>query len=373
MFSTAYKNELIKRRFYEYLKNSKGFSKKTVECYEQAIWRWEEFSQKADFANFNKTMAGTFKDFLKAKKKANSQDNVSLSYCYDILRYSKVFFEWLSKQDGYKSRINQTAIDYLNLTRKETREATQPKNILSPTLDEVKTTIEAIKGKTEIEMRDKALISLIFLTGARISATMTLPMKGFDRKELIIYQDPALGIATKSSKKFTSSLILFSYKEPLGYFLEWFDYLKKQRKFKSNDPIFPATRIEKRKENISYYNSGKVEPIFWKSSSSPREVFKKRFEQAGIKYYRPHTLRHLWTKEISKISLTEEQKKALSQSLGHENVGTTFGSYGYGKIAEDRQTEIIRDIDFEGKKQEVKYSFSREELKQLADYLKKDE
>lgn len=372
MPSIIYKNELIKRKFYEYLKNSKGFSKETIDCYEKAIWRWQEFTKGTDFAKFNKTTAGIFKDFLKAKKKANSQENISISYCYDILRYLKIFFEWLSKQVGYKSRINQTDIDYLNLTKKEIRKATQLKDILFPTLDEVKTTIEAIEGKTEVEMRDKALISLVFLTGARISATMTLPMKSFDRKRLVIYQDPALGVATKFSKKITSSLIPFSYKEPLNYFLEWFDYLEEQRGFKPNNPIFPATKLENRKENISYYNSGKIEPIFWKSTSSPRKIFKKRFEQAGIKYYHPHTFRHLWTKEISKLPLTEEQKKAISQSLGHENVGTTFGSYGYGKIDESRQIEIIRNINFEEQRKEVKYNLSREELKQLAKYLKSE-
>jgi len=85
MISTAYKNEQVKRKFYEYLKNSKGFSKETIESYEGAIWRWEDFTHKADFAYFNKTTAGIFKDFLKAKKKANSQENLSLSYCYFLL------------------------------------------------------------------------------------------------------------------------------------------------------------------------------------------------------------------------------------------------------------------------------------------------
>lgn len=371
MSSIIYKNEIAKRKFYEYLGNSKGFSKETIECYEKAIWLWEGFARRTDFANFNKTTAGAFKNFLKTKKKANTQENISLSYCYDTLQHLKVFFGWLCKQTGYKSKINQTSIDYLNLTRKEVRKATQPKDKLSPTLDEIKTTIEAISGKTEIEIRDKALISLIFLTGSRISAVITLPMKSFDKKNLIIHQDPSLGVMTKFSKKFISALIPFSYKEPIKYFLEWFDYLEKQRKFKADDPIFPATKKEKKKGNISYYSSGKVEPIFWKDSSSPREIFKKRFEQAGIKYYHPHTLRHLWVKEISKIPLTEAQKKALSQSLGHENVGTTFGAYGHVQITNDRQIEIIRNIDFEGKKQEVRYNLSIKEIKELIDNAKK--
>ena len=371
MNTTAYKNELIKRRFFDYLKNSKGFSQKSIESYEQAIWRWEEYTHKADFAQFNKTTAELFKDWVKMKKKANSEERVSISYCYDILRYLKVFFEWLSKQAGYKSKINQSAIDYLNLTRKEIRIATQPKSVDFPSLEDIKAVIENIKGNSEIEKRDKALISLAFLTGARIEAIITLSMGCFDKKRMIIDQDPKLGVKTKFSKRIVSSLIPFSYKEPLKYFCDWFVYLEKEKGFKPDDPIFPATKIENGKNNLSYYNTGEVEAIFWKSTSSPRKIFEKRFTQAGVRYYKPHSLRHLLVKQIIKLPLTEEQKKAISQSLGHEDVGTTFGSYGYAKIEENKQIEIIREIDFEGKKENVKYILSEEDFDYLAERMKK--
>jgi len=48
----THKNELIKRRFYDYLENSKGFSKETIGCYEKAIWRWQEFTNLVYFSIF---------------------------------------------------------------------------------------------------------------------------------------------------------------------------------------------------------------------------------------------------------------------------------------------------------------------------------
>ncbi|GMX57876.1 MAG: hypothetical protein YFSK_2060 [Candidatus Yanofskyibacterium parasiticum] len=209
--NTIYKNEQIKRRFYKYLKNSKGFSEDTVRSYEKSIWVWEDFTNKADFGGFSKRLAGAFKEWFKNKKKTNSQENISISYCYDVLRFLKVFFDWLSKQAGYKSKINQTEINYLNLTRKEIKEATQPKNVKSPTFDELKTTIESIKGRTEIEMRDKALFSLALMTGARITAIRTLSIQCFDKSNLVLYQDPAFGVETKFSKKIVSVILPFSY------------------------------------------------------------------------------------------------------------------------------------------------------------------
>jgi integrase len=367
--NTIYKNEQLKRRFYEWLKNSRQYSDDTIRCYEKSIWVWEDFTHNAYFGGFNKTTAGTFKEWLKGKKKADSQENISISYCYDVLRFLKVFFDWLSKQAGYKSKINQTDIDYLNLTRKEAKEATQPKNIKSPVLDEIKKVIENIEGKTEIEMRDKALFSLALMTGARITAIRTLSMKCFDKNALILFQDPALGVQTKFSKRITTPLLPFSYKEALNYFIQWFDYLGKDKGFKPDDPIFPATKIENGKDNISYYNTGKVEPKQFQSSTSLRKIFEKRFKQAGVIYYHPHTFRHWWVKEIAKLPLTEEEKKAISQSLGHENVGTTFGSYGYGKIEENRQIEIIKGIDFEGRKIGAKFTLDKEQMALLAEEI----
>lgn len=374
MENIIYKNEIIKRKFFDYLKNSKGYSVKSIECFESAIWLWQEFTKEADFASFNQTKAKEFKEWLINKKKRGSQENVSPSFCYDKLRYLRLFFTWLAMQPNYKSKINQTIIDYLNLSLKEVRVATQSKRRQCPTLEEVKKVIENIEVKNEIDRRDKALISLMFLTGIRISAIASLPMRSFDRENMTIDQDPKLGVMTKNSKRITTTLIPFSYQEPLGYFLDWFDYLKSENGFKPNDPIFPATKKENGKDenNLGYYNTGKVEPVFWKSQSSIRKIFEKRFKQAGVRYYHPHTFRHFLVKEISKIPLTEEQKKAISQNLGHENVGTTFGSYGYNRIEDDRQIEIIRNINFDGKQREVKYqvNISKEEFKEIIKEIK---
>src|SRR3990167_4321086 len=310
MSSIIYKNEVIKRKFFGYVINSKGFSPKTVECYENAIWLWDDFTHKADYVGFNKTAAEGFKEWLKAKKKAHSQKDVSVSYRYDMLRYLKGFFGWLSKQKGYK-KIDQTAIDYLNLSKAEAKIATQPRNVEVPSLEELKAVIERIQGGSEIEKRDRALISLMFLTGARISAVRTLPMKSFDKDKLTIDQDPAFGVKTKFSKRIITHLIPYLYEETKNYFIEWFEYLENEKGFKPDDPIFPATKIENGFENLRYYNTGQVEPTFWESSSSPRKIIEKRFKEAGIKHYKPHSIRHSLIKRLSKLSLTEEQKKAI--------------------------------------------------------------
>jgi integrase len=370
------KNEMAKRRFFDYLKLSKGFSKDSIYAFEKAILNWEDFTKNEDFANFTKNKIIGFNEWLKSRKKGKTEEKISLSYCYDVLRRLKTFFEWLSKQAGYKTSINSSFINYLRLSQNETREAVQTRKRDIPSVEEVKKTIENIGDKNDVDKRDRALISLAYLSGIRISALMSLPIKSFDKKNLLIDQDPAFGVQTKFRKRIATALIPLSYKEPLDYFIGWCDYLIKEKGFNPNDPIFPATKKEQGDENVNYYNTGEVEPVFWKSGSTIRKIFEKRFIQAGIPYYHPHTLRHLIVKEFAKAKLTEEEKKAISQNLGHANVGTTFGSYGYGHIEEDRQIEIIKGIKFssdENKKiaESMFSNLSKKDLKVMAEMFSK--
>jgi len=373
MDKANYKNELIKRNFFGFLREAEGFSEKSVEAIENAIWLWEGFTKKADFSNFNQKKVIEFKEWLKSKKKQNSQETVSLSYCYDIFRYLRTFFEWLGEQPNYKSKINATYIKFLSLTKNETRIINQSKKIKCPSLEEVKKVIEDIIIKNEIDRRDRALICLIFLTGIRISALMTLPLGSFDKDSLAIDQSYDLGVQTKLSKRITTRIVPFPYKEPLKYFLEWVDYLENVKKFQPQSPIFPATKKENGKgKKLGYYSTGEVESVFWKNSNSIRKIFEKRFKNAGLPYYHPHTFRHLLVKEISKLPLTEEEKKAISQNLGHKDVGTTFGSYGYGAIDEDRQIELIKNIDFGGKDKTAKLQITKDDLREvISDEFKK--
>ena len=371
MKKATYKNEMTKREFFAFLKNSERFSDDSVHAFEKALLYWEDFTRTDDILSFNDKQAIAFRDWLKAKNRKGSEHTISLSYCYDILRHLRKFFEWLSKQP--KSKINATHIGFLNLSRKESRMATRTRKVDTPTLEEVLKVLENVEGKTEVEKRDRALIAFTLLTGARISAIASLRMKNFDRRRLILEQDSASGVKTKYSKQILTALFPLPDEKPLAFFLAWFDYLEKERQFAPNEPIFPATKVEQGKESLSYYSSGIVEPVFWSGASSARKIFEKRFKEAGVPYYHPHTFRHLIVKEFIKARLTEEEKKAISQNLGHADVGTTFGSYGYGKISADRQVDIVRGIKLgHPETEQIFEGMSDASIKKLAIILKKE-
>ncbi|MBT4384834.1 site-specific integrase [Candidatus Peregrinibacteria bacterium] len=366
----SFQNEVMKKQFFLYLKEVKGFANNSVDAHERAVLLWQESNDNKAFAGFGKQQVRAFKDWLKNRTNRKGEA-LSLVYRYHVLRRLRLFFEWLSMQPHYKSKINPTVVEFLSLSKKETRIAIQPNKRKIPPLEDVIKVIESIDVQTEVDQRDRALLCFTLLTGARISAIYSLPMKAFEPDTLTVDQNPKFGVKTKFSKRIVTTFFPIEYEQAIHYFLDWYKYLERKKGFKADDPIFPQSIIENGKENISYYNTGEVEPLFWASSNSVRKIFQKHFLNAEVPYYHPHTFRHLVVKEFAKTRLTEEEKKAISQNLGHENTGTTFGSYGYGHIQEERQIEIVKNIKVGEKEVEGKYGFSKEEMKQaLAEAIK---
>lgn len=366
-----YQNELMKRRFFDYQRDSGGYAENSIDTYEKALLRWQEFTHDEDFRLFDKNRAKRFKEWLESRPGVDG-DSLSISYQYHTLRKLKGFFKWLAQQDGYKNYIKLTDIDFLNLGKKESRQARQSGRRKSPSMEQVVGVIEAIEPNTEVDKRDRALICFTLLTGARISAIVSLPIQAFDRSDLVVDQNPDIGVKTKYSKRITTALFPLQYEKAKEYFLDWYDYLVKEREFGPDDPLFPSTKIEQGEVNISYYSSGDVSKEFWSKSGSARKIFEKRFKAAGVQYFHPHTFRHLVVKEFMRIPLTEEQKKAISQNLGHSHISTTFGSYGYGQIPEDRQIELLGEIDFEKAVVSASGKLSDEDLQKIADIIKQN-
>ncbi len=358
----SFQNEVIKKQFFLYLKEVKGFSKDSIDAYEHGIQLWQECTDNKDFSGFGKQQARTFKQWIRSRTNRN-KEALSLTYIYNVLRRLKGFFEWLSMQPHYKSKINQIDIEHLSLSKKETRIAIQPNKREIPSIEEVIKVIETIKIENDVDRRDRALICFTLLTGARISAIYSMPIMAFDEETLTVDQNPKFGIKTNFSKRIVTTLFPIEYTKAVDYFLDWYRYLKLTKGFTPKDPIFPMSKIENGEQNISYHNTGEVVPIFWQSSNSARKIFQKRFLDAEVPYYHPHTFRHLVVKEFAKTRLTEEEKKAISQNLGHENTGTTFGSYGYGHIEEDRQIEIVKKIKLGSKEIDGKFTLDAEDMK----------
>jgi len=80
----------------------------------------------------------------------------------------------------------------------------------------------------------------------------------------------------------------------------------------------------------------------WSNTTPIRAIFKDAFTAAGLPYFNPHSFRKTLGRFGERACETPEAFKAWSQNLGHENVLTTFASYG--QVATARQAELIRQL-----------------------------
>ena len=367
--NTTNENEQIKRSFLDDLKGARGFTESSVRAHADAIWKWQEFSEHDDFRKFNKARAVQFVDWLANKPSNTPTGKLSVVSRDNYIRRVKKFFSWLSGQPGYKSKVLESEVEYLRLSNKDTKAARSGTTKQMPTFEQAKTIITSIKIENEIDRRDRALLSLALITGMRIDALISLRMKSYDEGEKKIDQNPGDGVRTKNSKRITTTFFHVGWEDPERHFVEWYEHLK-SKGFGPDDPIFQATlngfgetRFEGSKKSV-----GKD---FWNGTGSARKVFERRCLDANVPYFHPHSFRHLVVSVMDKLTLSEEQKKAISLNLGHANVGTTFGSYGYGNMSNDDAIKIVQKLGAALGKEKDELTISKEERVVLEGILKR--
>ncbi|MGE4169850.1 MAG: hypothetical protein AB7F28_03935 [Candidatus Margulisiibacteriota bacterium] len=234
------KNEKIKRRHLQWLKEAQGYSDKTIYEVEKSLWKFEAFSKEADYAAFNQKQAKEFKSWL--SRQTHQGKALSLVSQYHYLRHVKSFFLWLSGQPGYKSRVSVFDVQLLSLDKQQSRIAKSIRPVKYPTVFYVKKLCASIEIKTEVDLRDRALIAFHFLSGMRVFAILSLPLKCFNPHTLEVFQSPKDGVKTKFSKQIMTTLFRFD-ETLLGYILEWQEMLRTTKLFDDTAPLFPRTKV----------------------------------------------------------------------------------------------------------------------------------
>lgn len=178
-------------------------SEPTVDASAKALNRFETYTRYRDFKTFHFEQAVAFKRYMTEQKGKQSGKKLSKSTLHTTLTQLKRFFQWLSREQGYKSRIQYSDAEYFNLSDKDTRIATARRQQKVRTMEQVKHVIDTMPGNTEIERRNLALVAFTLLTGARDSAIASLKLKHVDLISGCVNQD-AREVKTKFSKTFTT-------------------------------------------------------------------------------------------------------------------------------------------------------------------------
>jgi site-specific recombinase XerD len=277
-------NERIKRKYITFLKEAKQHGEPTLDAATKALHRFETYSGFRDFKKFHFEQAIAFKKHLAKQKGEKSGKPLSKSTMHSTLSQLKRFFEWLSQQTGYKSRIQYTDAEYFNLSEKDTRIATARREQKVPTIEQIKHVLDTMPADTEISRRNRALIAFILLTGIRDSAAASIKLKHVDMIQGRVFQD-AREVKTKRSKTFYTYFFPVG-EEVLEIVAEWVTYLREEKLWGNDDPLFPSTRIAV--GSSRQFEAAGLERKHWSTASPVRTIFRAAFTAAGLPYYNPH-------------------------------------------------------------------------------------
>jgi integrase len=331
-------NERIKRQYFSYLKEAKRLGEQSVDAAAEALDRFEVYTKRRDFKLFHVEQAIGFKNRLTDQISRITGEKLSKATVHATLAALKAFFQWLAGQPGYKSRLRYSDADYFHSSASDARIAKARRHLIGPTLEQVNHVIATMPQATEIERRNRALIAFTLLTGARDSAIASMRLKHVDLTTDCVHQD-AREVRTKFSKTFPTYFFRVG-EEIRQIVVDWVTYLRQEKLWGNDDPLFPATRVAPGKTR--QFEATGLERRHWSSATAIRKIFRAAFADTGLPYFNPHSLRHTLVRLGEERCQSPEAFKAWSQNLGHEKVMTTFTSYG--AVSARRQAEIIRDL-----------------------------
>ena len=331
-------NERVKRKYLGWVGEAKQCSVATVDAIAKALSRFEGYNRYKSFRVFRDEQAVGFKKHLLSQASERSGERLSKSTVRATLAHLSRFFFWLADQPGYKSRLQHSDSEYFSLSKKDERIASAHTPRQVPTLEQVKLAIQLMRHQTEIELRNRAVMAFILLTGARDSAVASMKLRHIDLVRGFVFQD-ARDVKTKFSKTITTFFFPVG-PEIIEIVRDWVRFLVEEKHWGNDDPLFPATKV-------ALGESRQFEPCglhqkHWSNTQAIRRIFREAFEAARLPYFSPHSLRSTLAQFGLARCGSPEGLKALSQNLGHEQVLTTL--MNYGRVAEDRQGEIIRGL-----------------------------
>jgi integrase len=333
------KNIRILRAYLVWLKDARGLADSSVDRAAASIARYETHGRGADFANLHAEKARAFKRHLEAAKAEASGEKLSASTVDGTLRDLKAFFRWLADQPGYRSRVTHSDADYFTPSKRTSRSAHGGAWREHPSPEQALHALRSMPAATVIERRDRAIMAALLLTGARDGALITLRLGNLDLRGRCVHF-AGQGVETKFGKRFTTWF--FPVGDDVAPMLTaWERELRTQLLFGPGDPLFPRQKVGLSVQG-GFVAAG-LDRKPWSGAARVAAICRQAFERAGLPPFTPHLLRKTLVDMASTRCSTPEEFKAWSQNLGHEDVLTTFRSYG--AVSPGRQREVILAMD----------------------------
>lgn len=266
----------------------------------------------------------TLPAYMLSARLDGQEGQLSPVYVGKVIRTAYNFFRWLVKHRKGYGAITQAWLDTLKAPRM-TLEFEEHEAV---TLEEIRAIAQA-PARTLRDKRARASAVFMFLSGIRIGAFVTLPLRAVDLENRTIRQWPKLGVRTKFKKHATTYLL--NIPDLLEVVKEWDREIRAVLPDNSFwfAPISPDT--------------GELDPTITSVGGSRHSRARRDLEEwlkkVGLPYHSPHKFRHGHAVYALKNAKDITALKAVSQNLMHANLSVTDGIYGI-LSGTDVKTEI---------------------------------
>ncbi len=280
----------LKQQFLEYIEIEKGRSMKTVENYDHYLSRFLDFTKNDNPANITDTSVREFRLWLNRQltghKKAESETLSKKTQNYYLIAL-RAFLKYLARQE-----IKTLPAERIELAK------TSERSLDLITQEELQRLLDSPNGTSLKDLRDKAILELLFSTGLRVSELCSLTSD-------INLKSDELSIRGKGGKV---RVVFLSdkAKKCVG------DYLKARKDI--SDALFVPI-------DAKNFNKNSTRNFGFLDKRSIERIVKQHATKAGIsKKVTPHTMRHLFATDLLSNGADLRSVQAL---LGHSSIITT--------------------------------------------------
>jgi len=357
-------NWLDTKAYLHFLQTVLQQDEQTIKRRREQLRHLLEWAESEPFARA-RSIDPTFPAFLLSSRCDGKEGSLSPETMKSTCGVVRKFFTWARREWPRKyAKLNASWVDTLRPARSKGMQS-RAKSHEFYTLDEMRM-ISEIVPNTLREERDRAAAAFLFLSGARVSAFVTLPISCIRLEEMAIDQFAEIGVLTKNGKSQTTYLLPIP--ELLAIVQEWDD---KVRSLLPESAMWYSGILQDGETLVPVYDqrasrSDKVEiGIEWLC------------KEIGTKYKSPHKFRHGHTVYVRSIAKTMDELMAASKNLMHESVATTERVYAQltdtevkGTIARMKPKISSQAVDLDGL---AKLAALLKEHPDMLDALNRDE
>ena len=284
----------LRQQFLEHLEVEKGRSLKTVENYDRYIKRFLEFAKISSPSRIDDELVRKYRLFLNREEKSNGEnlDRKTQNYYLIALR---VFLKYLAKRN-----IASLPAERIELAK------TPQRDLDLITEEELQRLLDVKGGETK-DIRNKAILELLFSTGLRVSELCALNRDSFGEAK-----NGEISIRGKGGKIRV---------------------------------VFISESAKQAVKNYLDKRGDTEETLFFITSRSVERMIKQRAIEAGIsKKVTPHIIRHCFATDLLSNGADIRSVQAL---LGHSNIATT---QIYTHVTDKQLRDVHKNFHGKGRK-----------------------